>query len=227
MRQLDLNGRSASLLESYQNQKDEAYNAELDERDNAFCELNLKFFSALGYDKMVGDIMREFPLFREKLDIASFSKANIRKEEGADLFVQTDPDSNKPQTNSMAFKILPEQFQDISSLNTICRREFLYVHDMLDPDFEYKPSLETHDKDRMATNLIQDRHKVLWRAYVETRLAKKHPDYKPIDLTAQMSRVFPNMPGNEIEEILGDIKTRKWNHSELIAISKRETLAKS
>ena len=120
-------------------------------------------------------------------------------------------------------------FVDIVQLKILFLREFLHIHDMLDPEFGYKPSLASlklNVENKAGYNLIQDRYRVLWQAYIDVRLSDKYPDYKPVGLLSHMSRVFPDFSEKENIEILEKLKTGRRTHSTLLDIAGNAKKAK-
>lgn len=220
MRKVESDGSDSQLLCRYQKERESKYELPLDDRDKAFHELNLEYFSTLGYASLLFEMLQDFSLFAENLDLVSFVKASKRVEEGADLFVQQDDVGDSIKT--MFFKLMPEQFQHLKSLKMLLRREFLHVHDMLDPGFCYAPSLKTGNSVEMAErNLLQDRYRLLWHIYVNVRLSEKFVDYESWELLPQMRRVFPGLTQGEYSNMENNFKTRKWTHLELLSLAEK------
>ncbi|MGR3176988.1 MAG: hypothetical protein ACUZ8E_02900 [Candidatus Anammoxibacter sp.] len=219
IRQVELKGEDLSLYNSYQEDKDPLYQLPGDDQDKAFHELNIKYFSLLGYSEFIYNIIREFPIFSEKIDKISFLKTDKRKEKGADLFFHTDNEIAHGAAKTVVFKILPDQFLNIDHLKMDFQNEFLHIHDMLDVEFGYEPSLNVKDENMMRYKLIQDRYMVLWQAYVNVRLSGRCPDYKCVDIFPDMVRVFPDLPKEGVLTILDGLKCSKWTHSGLLNIA--------
>ncbi len=218
MRQVELLGDSMELYHRYQEQRTSTYGLPIEKRDKAFNEVNLLYFSSLGYSSLIFTVLQDFSLFQEKLGLVSFIKASKRSEEGADLFVNSNDDSLLSKT--LVFKIIPDRFQDVEVLKINLNREFMHIHDMLDPEFDYKPSLETGDMERAECSLLQDRYRLLWQIYVEFRMSEKFHKYRPSDFSVYLKRLFPEA----IEDIYGivSLKFKKKNctHSVLLELAK-------
>ena len=119
----------------------------------------------------------------------------------------------------MVFKILPDQFLNLEHLTMEFQKEFLYIHDMLDVEFGYEPSLNVKDKNMMQYKLIQDRYIVLWQVYVDARLSGRYPDYRSVDIFPDMVRVFPDLSKEEVVSILDKMKYSKWTHAGLLNVA--------
>lgn len=220
IRQIESKGGDLSLYRRYQEEKDHLYELSGDEQDKAFHKLNKDYFSLLGYSGFLFKIIDEFPLLLKELDQISFLKANRRAEEGSDLFFQSDNGTGDDPVKTLVFKILPDQFLDIGILEIFFRREFFHVHDMLDTEFGYKPSLYQSDENMMRYRLVQDRYMVLWQAYVDIRLSERYPDYDPGEIFPEMVQVFSDLSRKEVARILDGLKVCKWTHSGLLNIAK-------
>ena len=219
IRQVELKETDLSLYNRYQEEKDPLYQLPEDEQDKAFHELNIKYFSLLGYAEFIYKIIKEFPIFPEEIDKISFLKTNKRAEKGADLFFNTDNEMAYSAAKTVVFKILPDQFLNIEHLKIDFQNEFLHIHDMLDVEFGYEPSLNVKDENMMRYKLIQDRYMVLWQAYVDARLSVRYPDYKCVDIFPDMVCVFPDLSKEEVLNILDGLKCSKWTHSGLLNIA--------
>ncbi|GMW03182.1 MAG: hypothetical protein AMXMBFR84_43170 [Candidatus Hydrogenedentota bacterium] len=60
-----------------------------------------------------------------------------------------------------------------SQMQTFMRRELMHIDDMLDPAFEYDPSLSQFFDECGMPNALRDRYRVLWDAYVDGRISAR------------------------------------------------------
>lgn len=219
MRQIEAKGENLDLYRRYVQQRDALYELREENQDAVFHKLYVEYFSLIGYSDILHKSVQEFPLFLNELDKISFFKADKLRDEGSDLFVQSEDDANSRVVKTMVYKIMPDQFADIVRLKILFLREFLHIHDMLDPEFGYKPSLASlvlNVENKAGYNLIQDRYRVLWQAYIDVRLSDKYPDYMPVELLSHMNRVFYDFSEKENIKILEKLKTGRWTHSTLL-----------
>ncbi|MGR3221070.1 MAG: hypothetical protein ACUZ8H_14835 [Candidatus Anammoxibacter sp.] len=219
IRQVELKGDDMSLYNHYREDKDPLYKLPADEHDKAFHELNIKYFSLLGYAEFVYKAIQGFPVFAKEIDKISFLKINKRIERGADIFFHSDDEKDHSAAKTVVFKILPDQFLNIDHLAMDFQKEFLHIHDMLDDEFGYEPSLNVKDANIMRYKLIQDRYTVLWQAYVDARLSARSRNYKCVDILPDMVRVFPDLTKEAVLNILNGLKSKKWTHSGLLGIA--------
>ena len=82
IRQIESKGVDLLLFNRYHEDKDPLYRLPGDEQDMAFHELNIKYFSLLGYSEFIYKAIQEFPVFSKKIDKISFLKTNKRTEKG-------------------------------------------------------------------------------------------------------------------------------------------------
>lgn len=143
-----------------------------DERNAAFFKLHLEWFREWGLEQALLDAVNEFPLLHRKLNVLAFRRARTHTEEGAELFVSAETGHNA------VVALLPErlaqsgQSSAASDLATFLRREFLHLHDMLDPAFGYSPEIPLSGADRARERLIRERYRLLWNITVDGRLSR-------------------------------------------------------
>lgn len=218
MRHVELIGGNMQLYNNYQEQRSSTYELPVEERDKVFNEINLLYFSSLGYSSLIFTILQDFPLFEKKLGLVSFVKASKRAEEGADLFVNSNDEAALSKT--LLFKIIPGLFLDIENSKINLNREFMHIHDMLDPEFNYKPSLEPGNMERPEYALLQDKYRLLWQVYVDVRMSQKFRKYTPLDFSVYLERLFPEIGKDLCGRVRVKFQEKKWTHSALLELAR-------
>jgi hypothetical protein len=107
-----------------------------DERNAAFFRLHFDWFREWGLEKSLTDVLREFPLLSDKLEVLAVRKTPSKNDEGAELYV------NKAGQRTGLLALRLERLAQQASLPDFLRHEFTHLHDMLDPAFGYSPALD-------------------------------------------------------------------------------------
>lgn len=134
-----------------------------DERNSAFFKLHLDWFREWGLEQPLTDTLREFPLVREKLNALAVRKTT--KDEGAELYVN----DLGQRTGLLALRL--ERLINDAPLRTYLRHEFTHLHDMLDPEFGYRPALELPGLNAAQRRLATERYRLLWDITIDGRLS--------------------------------------------------------
>lgn len=153
-----------------------------DERNTAFFKLHLIWFREWGMEKVLGDLLNEFPLLRETLSVLVVRKIRGRNDEGAELYV------TETGRRSAILALRPESFQCNAELQDSVRHEFMHLRDMLDPGFGYAPVLDLPGLNGAQRRLANERYRLLWDITIDGRLAAS--SHKPARSREQHQAVF-------------------------------------
>lgn len=143
--------------------------ADPDERTLAFYRFHEKWFREFGFEDRILDVLRQFPLIRQRAAILLLRKAVSKKDEGAELFV-------RPDAQNVVMALRAERFIGDPALDQFLRHEFCHIADMLDESFGYEPDLSLPDAPPTELTLLRDRYRVLWDITIDGRL--KHEGEK-------------------------------------------------
>ena len=136
-----------------------------DERNTAFFKLHLDWFREWGLEKLLTDLLKEFPLLSEKLSVLAVRKTRGKKDdEGAELYV------NDAGRCSAILALRPESFERDAALRDYVRHEFTHLSDMLDPAFGYAPTLDLPGLNGAQHRLARERYRLLWDITIDGRL---------------------------------------------------------
>ncbi len=136
-----------------------------DERNTAFFKLHLDWFREWGLEKLLADVLKEFPLLPEKLSVLAVRKARNKNDDGAELYV------NETGQRSAILALRPESFERDAALQDYVRHEFTHLSDMLDPAFGYAPTLDLPGLNGAQQRLARERYRLLWDITIDGRLA--------------------------------------------------------
>jgi hypothetical protein len=137
-----------------------------DERNTAFFKLHLEWFREWGLERILLNAADEFPLLRTGLKQLVFRCARVKKDEGAELYVN----SETGRAGVVAFR--PERFERPAGLESFLRHEFMHVQDMLDHAFGYSPRLDLPAQNSAQQRLTRERYRLLWDITIDGRLAR-------------------------------------------------------
>jgi hypothetical protein len=144
-----------------------------DERNAAFFQLNVDWFREWGIEKILMDVLNEFPLLRASLGLLAFRKARRRNEEGAELYVPRDSgDTEEPSGGNAVVALSVERFEHDERVMPFLRHEFMHLHDMVDMAFGYMPELELAISGMNQQRLARERYRLLWDIVIDGRLSR-------------------------------------------------------
>ena len=135
-----------------------------DERNTAFFKLHLDWFREWGLEKLLTDLLKEFPLLPEKLSVLAVRKTRNKNDDGAELYV------NETGQRSAILALRPESFERDAALRDYVRHEFTHLSDMLDPTFGYAPTLDLPGLNGAQQRLARERYRLLWDITIDGRL---------------------------------------------------------
>ena len=133
-----------------------------EKRDKRFSELHQQWFVRLDLAHAVERALDNYPLLKRDTQGCRVMFAMFSKQEGADLY------GTSPAT--IVIKLRPSSLLDASTLLTFLRHEFMHLHDILDPCFDYQLELPQSEVGPTYDNLIRERYRVLWDTWIDGRL---------------------------------------------------------
>ena len=144
-----------------------------------------------------------------------------RRDESSELFVRADESDPTRVHRAATIRIRAVAFAELEALQAWLRRELYHLQDMVDPAFGYRPSLGAGEVSAARENLLRDRYRVLWEAWIETRLGGIGP------VAAQgVERVFRSSSPEERAHILETVRTAKaLTHGDLLDLARSPTPA--
>ncbi|MGZ8424908.1 MAG: hypothetical protein ACXWYD_08170 [Candidatus Binatia bacterium] len=147
--------------------------ADADERDRRFNELNRACFDRLGLGKVIGQSLQEQPLIGAHVERGFVVGATQAKEEGAELFVAPDEINNGHGHRTLRLLLRPESLLNEDGLRPFLRHELFHISDMLDPTFDYEPTLPKAEGGPTYDTLITSRYRVLWDVTIAGRMVRR------------------------------------------------------
>jgi hypothetical protein len=187
-----------------------------DERNAGFFKLHLEWFREWGLEDRLLQLLKEYPLLDKSLHLLAFRKVQSRRDEGAELYVQ----SGGQRTAVIALRV--EQFQSGPALKSFLRHELMHLHDMVDPAFGYSSNLELPGSIQAQERLTRERYRTLWDVTIDGRLSlldRAAPGARE-HRWSEFSRGFSFWPEAKREQTF----TTLWEndapkHKELLAIA--------
>lgn len=133
-----------------------------EEKDAQFNQLHRQWFMRLDLGRRVMIALREQPALMQNTRGCYLAYVPLKKAEGADLH------GSFPTT--IVLKLRPESLLADSFLSGFLRHEFMHLADIVDPCFAYEPELPESEIGPTHDNLIRERYRVLWDAWIDGRL---------------------------------------------------------
>lgn len=186
-----------------------------DERNTAFFKLHLDWFREWGLEKLLTDLLREFPLLPENLSVLAVRKTRNKNDDGAELYV------NEIGQRSAILALRPEAFERDAALRDYVRHEFTHLSDMLDPAFGYAPALDLPGLNGAQQRLARERYRLLWDITIDGRLvASGHtPMAGREQHAAAFSRGYSFWPEHKQAETFHSLwLTRAPRHADFLAL---------
>ncbi len=220
----------SKLCGDYRRRLDSLYefSGDAHDREVAFRDLYAEFFRTLGYERLLDDVLGEYPLLGQGLDKISIFKAASHKQESGDLFVRNDRADGQAARRAAVVRLSAQSFLDTEQLVHFMRRELFHIADMLDPAFGYRPDLQLLDETLARQNLIRDRYRALWSFFVEARLLRAGRS-TPAALSGRqglLQKAFQSLGDEGVESVLQIVSTEEaLTHTDLLAIAKTGSLS--
>jgi len=136
--------------------------------EKAFRQCFENSFERLGIKGFFEAVLSERPLL-DRQDVTIFIRSAFnRKQEGAELYVDG-------ETKTVLVGVQAESVRHLQPLRVFLRHEFLRVSDMLDPSFDYSPSVSLGGRNDAENHLIRERFAALWDDDIRIRLEAVPP----------------------------------------------------
>jgi hypothetical protein len=186
-----------------------------DERNTAFFKLHLDWFREWGLEKLITDLLKEFPLLPEKLGLLAVRKTRNKNDDGAELYV------NETGRRCAILALRPESFERDDALRDYVRHEFTHLSDMLDPAFGYAPTLDLPGLNRAQQRLARERYRLLWDITIDGRPAAT--GHTPMAARGQHAAAFARGYSFWPEDKQAETFNSLWRdaapcHAELLAL---------
>jgi hypothetical protein len=139
-----------------------------DDRNAAFFKLHLEWFREWGLEDRLMLFVGEYPILDKSLHLLAFRKAQNKRDEGAELYVQTGGE----RTAVIALRV--DRFDSDPALGWFLRHELMHLRDMVDPEFGYSTRLQLAGISPTQERLARERYRLLWDVTIDGRLAALH-----------------------------------------------------
>ena len=207
--------RGAGEETAFRRERDRLYEiADAEAREAAFRAFHAAWFERLGLGRPIGWALKERGLILRAAERCLVAYAVSAREEGAELFVAE-------QRRSVAIRLAPATLLAPERLLEFLRHELLHIADMLDPRFAYEPWLPSSSTGPAHRELLKERYRVLWDAYIDGRLSRLGwaPAVVRAERLGEFRRAFPALgerAGAEFERFFTAASLR---HAELVAFA--------
>jgi hypothetical protein len=140
-----------------------------DERNAAFFKVHLRWFREWGIEKLLLDVLDEYPLVVKGVNVLAFRQARGQGDEGAELFVNQEAPGG---ARSAVVALRIQQFERDAAVTNFLRREYMHLSDMLDPAFGYSPFLQMRGPGPAQQRIARERYRLLWDITIDGRLSR-------------------------------------------------------
>ena len=147
--------------------------ADPEERERLFGELNRSWFVRLKLAAPIEQALQEQPSIAGHVASCFVVCAAQAKEEGAELFVAPQAHPVRIARRTLRILLRPESLLNPEPLLNFLRRELFHIADMLDPTFNYEPTLPKTEGGPTYDGLITNRYRVLWDITINGRMARR------------------------------------------------------
>ncbi len=184
--------------------RDAIYSLEDPEKKDAqFNQHHRLWFMRLDLGQQVLKALQEQPALMQNTRGCHVAYVPLKKAEGADLH------GSFPTT--VVLKLRPTCLLIDFSLSGFLRHEFMHLTDILDPCFAYESELPQSEIGPTHDNLLHERYRVLWDAWIDGRLLDRGWTTEKVvhDRLLEFQTSFP-MLGDRCEAIFST-----WSQSPL------------
>lgn len=138
--------------------------ADEEEREEAFAQLHREWFVKLALQHPLVQVLADYPQVVQQSAGCLVRRAVFQKQEHADFL------GSSPRWILVALR--PESLLQPRILRPFLRHEFMHLADMLDPTFDYRPTLPGDGGPRLE-HLLRERYRVLWDTWIDGRLFQR------------------------------------------------------
>ena len=142
-------------------------------REELFRDLYDTWFRRLGVARPIDNALNEQPLIVTLVHNCYVLCATHAKQEGAELFVASNPVSREIEQRNLRLLIRPATLLGAEQVMEFLRHELFHIADMLDPTFDYQPTLAKADGGPTYDTLITNRYRVLWDVTISGRMLRR------------------------------------------------------
>jgi hypothetical protein len=212
---------------AFRRERDRLYEErDAEAREAAFRKHHVAWFERLALGRPVCLAFTEWPAIGATTRGNRVALARSRHEEGAELFVGSPADTPAgTAARWVVIRLRPEMLAAPDRTLGILRHELLHIADMLDPRFRYEPRLPSSPAGPAHENLLRERYRVLWDAFVDGRLVRLGlaPALLRDNRLAEFARTFPMlgpMLGPRMEETFARFfDGEACTHPDLVALA--------
>ena len=207
------------LAKEYHSLREPQYELPLDEdeREEAFEEVDKKFFAKLSLDTGIKEVLEEFSMINEDVGLMEIMQAYSRDEENSNI-------SNKHiETGQKAaiIRLRAQCFFDSASQKQVIRHECMHLKDILDDTFGY--NRKRFSNNPTEETFIRDRYRAIWDIYIESRLAKegKESVLGKDDSFKEFDAIYSKIPEAHRKAIFERLWEReRMTHTEIVELAK-------
>lgn len=190
-------------------------------REAGFRAFHALWFKRLGLGERIEEALQEQLSVAANVARCLVASAASSPDERAELFVSPENGQSEARRRTVLIRLTPETLALPDRLRWFLRRELLHIADMLDPRFDYRPWLPPSVAGPAHGQLVRDRYRVLWDAYVDGRLARAGRARAGVraERLSDFARAFP-MPEERTDEAFAHFfEGMSLTHSELMAFA--------
>lgn len=208
------------LSREYRKRADKIYERlPIKERERAFCRLHEELFHSLDISVTVGEVLDDFPVFCDRIQLVAVSRVLRRGDEEADL------NSGK---DVIGIKIRSERLLHSEAAKRFLRHELMHVQDMLEERFEYDPAVGFGESLPGMIELVRNRYRLLWDIFIDARLERRdRPSIADwARRRAEFDAMYLKLPVEERAAKFDDLWQRDdLTHQELMALAQSPDLS--
>ena len=190
-----------------------------DETEEAFEELDKKFFATLGLDGGIEEMIEEFPAITEQVGLMEIRRAFTREEESVNISNRHLDTGDK----AAIIRLRSQCFLNPEGHRRVLRHELMHLQDVLDDDFAY--NINRFGKNPSEEAFIRDRFRTIWDIYIESRLEREGKDlegteYGKGDCIKEFNVYYSKIPEKERNGIFKKLwEKEKMTHTEIVALA--------
>ena len=163
-------GTSALQIRRFHAEREKCYTvADPDERNAAFFKVHLGWFREWGLEQLLTGLLKEYPLLPSALNVLAFRHARARNEEGGEMYVSAG-------VRNAMIALRMDRLERDEPLLRFLRHEFMHLHDMVDPAFDYSPQIHLPTHNQTQQRITRERYRLLWDITIDGRLSRTGRD---------------------------------------------------
>ena len=192
---------------------------DLERRNHNFLRLDRDWFVKLNLARPAIDALAEWRMLLSRVQRCILAPSFRRRDGGAELYGTHALDGPKP---NLLIRLDVDLFSYPARMRAFMRHELMHIDDILDPEFEYDPSLSQFLDKHGIPNAIRDRYRILWNVQIDGRLSTRYDGTiaPPLRNELEFNKLFRVLDAQCADAFRWILNTPRLTHPEILTFAR-------